>query len=120
MGEYGAKTSQKMSGKKSMDKETAKGMVEHAVVQKARWGKQWDGTEIGLENLLEALVVLYGEDIGKTETKDAEVVKLSRQLNASKAREARRTKERDKAREELQGWIQQAAHLQEELAAVKV
>jgi hypothetical protein len=80
--------------------ERARAIVSDVAAQRIRWGKFYDGSEHGWENILDALVVLAKHDNERLaaeakadeerETAEREeITKLNRQLAAAKARETK-------------------------------
>jgi hypothetical protein len=64
----------------------------HVAAQRLRWGKHYDATDIGLHNLLDAIVVLGHEGNKEDAGLRDQITTLNRQLAAAKAREAKAAK----------------------------
>ena len=75
--------------KREMTEEQARDILAHIVAQRVRWGVQYDGGEIGLDNLMEALVVLGQADNQAYADLKEELTKANRQLAAANARETK-------------------------------
>lgn len=76
-----------------MELSKAQDILAHIVEQRVRWGKMYSPTDIGVEQLTEALIALSQGDA--TEVKDLRqsLATANRQLGAAKARETRYTKQ---------------------------
>lgn len=71
----------------------AQDILAHIVSQKERWGQQYDGSEIGLDAIMDALIVLAREDNQSYTALKDELTKANRQLAAANARETKLKKE---------------------------
>lgn len=74
---------------KELTLDQAKDILAHIVSQKARWGVQYDGGEIGLDAMMDALIVLAQNDNEEVTELKAEITKLNRAAAASNARETK-------------------------------
>jgi len=81
-----------------MTLEEAEAIIKEAAEMREKWGKHFTGQEMGVENILDALLIVHKE---YSEASKEALAKANRQLGMSKAREIQRTKERDEAREKL-------------------
>lgn len=78
--------------------EQAKDVLAHVVSQKERWGQQYDGSEIGLSALMDALVVLAKHDNQSYMDLKEDLTKANRQLAAANARETKLKRELEEAK----------------------
>jgi hypothetical protein len=67
----------------------AKDILAHIVSQRERWGVQYDGSEIGLEPIMEALITLAKHENQSDAEMREQITKLNRQLGAANARETK-------------------------------
>lgn len=75
--------------KREMTLEQAQDILAHIVSQRVRWGVQYDGGEIGLDKMMDAIVMLgQHENNELAELKEA-LTKANRQLAAANARETK-------------------------------
>jgi len=74
---------------KDLTLDQAKDILAHIVSQRERWGAQYDGGEIGLDAIMEALVVLAQADNESYTDLKEELTKANRQLAAANARETK-------------------------------
>lgn len=86
-----------------MNIEEARKIVSHVVSERLRWNKHYTADDVGLDQLLQALIaiahVLDDQQVQANEEADgriaelkAELTKVNRQLAAAKAREAKAKK----------------------------
>lgn len=75
-----------------MTPERAHKICADVAAQRLRWGKQYTGDDIGIHNLLDALVVLASEGNKEDAGLREQITLLNRQLAAAKAREAKAAK----------------------------
>lgn len=64
-------------------------ILNHVVTQKERWGKQYNGSEMGVDTLMDALIVFAKADNEQYAELKAELSKANRQLAAANARETK-------------------------------
>lgn len=74
---------------KELTLDQAKDILAHLVSQRERWGRQYDGSEIGLEPIMEALIVIAREENNDSVDQKEQITKLNRQLGAANARETK-------------------------------
>lgn len=74
---------------KELTLDQAKDILAHIVSQRERWGVQYDGGEIGLEPIMEALIVIAREQNNDSVDMKEQITKLNRQLGAANARETK-------------------------------
>jgi hypothetical protein len=67
----------------------AKDILAHIVSQKERWGVQYDGSEIGIDAIMEALITLAKHENQSDAEMREQITKLNRQLGAANARETK-------------------------------
>lgn len=72
-----------------MSYEQAEDIVHSVVVNRIRWGKMYDGSDIGFKKLCDALVVYAHSDNKKEAELRDSLTRSNRQLAAALAREAR-------------------------------
>lgn len=75
-----------------MTLDQAQDILHHIVVQRERWGKQYDGGEIGLDKMMEAIVVIGQADNNELTELRASLTKANRQLAAANARQVKADK----------------------------
>jgi len=68
-------------------------ILNHVVTQKERWGKQYNGSEMGVDTLMDALIVFAKADNEQYAELKAELSKANRQLAAANARETKLKKQ---------------------------
>lgn len=68
-------------------------ILNHVVTQKERWGKQYNGSEMGVDTLMDALIVFAKADNEQYAELKAELSKANRQLVAANARETKLKKQ---------------------------
>ena len=79
--------------RKEMTFERAEDIVAHVARERERWGKHYTGDDIGLAEILDALIYIFNhESQREKELKDSQTL-LNRQLAAANAREARMKKQ---------------------------
>lgn len=74
---------------KEITLDQAKDILAHIVSQRERWGVQYDGGEIGLEPIMDALIVLAKDGNQSDAEMREQITKLNRQLGAANARETK-------------------------------
>lgn len=67
----------------------------HIVAQRLRWGKQYDASEIGIDRLTDALVLLAYAENGEAAELQKQLTSANRAAGAGKAREAKLSKRID-------------------------
>ena len=68
-------------------------ILNHVVTQKERWGKQYNGSEMGVDTLMDALIVFAKADNEQYAELKPELSKANRQLAAANARETKLKKQ---------------------------
>ena len=68
-------------------------ILNHVVTHKERWGKQYNGSEMGVDTLMDALIVFAKADNEQYAELKAELSKANRQLAAANARETKLKKQ---------------------------
>lgn len=68
-------------------------ILNHVVTQKERWGKQYNGSEMGVDTLMDALIVFAKADNEQYAELKSELSKANRQLAAANARETKLKKQ---------------------------
>lgn len=76
-----------------MSLEQAQDIMAHIVGQRVRWGKMYDGSDIGLAKMMNALVVLAQNDGHEVTEVRKGLATANRQIGAHKAREAKLKKQ---------------------------
>ena len=76
-----------------MDFEQAKDIMSHVVSQKVRWGNMYDGSDIGMPKMLDALIIISQEDTAEAAEVRKGLATANRQLGAAKARETKDRKQ---------------------------
>lgn len=84
-----------------MDINEAKNILSHIVAQTVRWGKQYDGSDIGLAKLMAALLVVAKEDNSEVTALRKELATSNRQKGAGEAREMRYKKRIEELQQEV-------------------
>jgi septal ring factor EnvC (AmiA/AmiB activator) len=77
----------------SLSIEQAQDLVSHVVANKVRWGKMYNGDDLGLEKILDALIVIAQSDSHEVAEVRKGLATANRQVGAHKAREAKLTKQ---------------------------
>lgn len=75
-----------------MTLEQAQDILHHIVVQRERWGKQYDGGEIGLDKMMEAIVAIGQAENNELAVLREALTKANRQLAAANARKVKADK----------------------------
>jgi hypothetical protein len=78
-----------------MTPERAHQICQDVAAQRLRWGKHYHADDVGIHNLLDALVVLAHEGNKADKTLRDEITLLNRQLGAAKARESKAAKRQE-------------------------
>ena len=72
--------------------EQAQDIVAHVVTNRVRWGQMYDGGDIGLSKMMDALIVIAQSDSHEVGEVRKGLATANRQIGAHKAREAKLTK----------------------------
>ena len=73
--------------------EASQDILAHVVSQRVRWGKMYDGSDIGLAKMMDALITLAQSDSHEVAEVRKGLATANRIAGASKAREAKLTKQ---------------------------
>lgn len=81
--------------------ERAREIVAHVATERLRWNKLYDASDIGVDALMDSLVLLAQADNERITGQDEKLTKANRQLGASKARETKLKKQVAELKDEL-------------------
>jgi len=93
--------------------EQAQDIMSHVVSQKVRWGNMYDGSDVGVSKMLDALIVLAKEDTAGASEARASLATANRQLGAAKARETKDRKQIETLKAEVDSLTRLVERLSE-------
>lgn len=102
----------------AMSIEKARDIVAHIVAQQVRWGKLYDAEEIGLKQLVEALIAIAQGDSEEVTEVRKSLATANRQVGAANAREARYKKQIEELKNENEALTRLCHDLTERMPSV--
>lgn len=81
--------------------EQSQDILAHVVSQRVRWGKMYDGSDIGLAKMMDALITLAQSDSHEVAEVRKGLATANRTAGAGKAREAKLTKQVEGLKNEI-------------------